>query len=322
MRKFKKILITGIAGSGGSYLAEYVKKKYPNIKIIGISRWHVTSTNRNLKKIINKIKMYECDLQDITSIIPILKKEKPDAIFHLAAHANVLASFKTPISVIQNNILGTANLLEAIKLTGTDPIFLMCSTSEVYGNVSKADIPITEDCKFSPASPYAVSKISQDLLSQVYFKNYGIKVIVTRMFTYLNPKRTDLFATAFTKQVVEIERGERKFLYHGNLNSIRTIIDYDDAMESYWYAATRGRVGEIYNIGGLKIIKVGEFLKLLKKNSKVTINSKLDKKLLRPTDVTLQIPSMKKFKRHTKWRPKVSFEQSVKKLLNYCRENY
>ena len=99
------------------------------------------------------------------------------------------------------------------------------------------------------------------------------------------------------------------------------LIDVDDAMESYWVAATKGKIGEIYNIGGNKTTTVGKFLELLKKNAKTKIISKVNKKLLRPTDVTLQIPDMSKFKKHTSWKPKVKFEHSVKKLLDHCREN-
>ncbi len=321
IRKFKKILITGIAGSGGSYLAEYICKHHSKVKIHGISRWHVTSTNKNLNLIKDRVILHECDLVDYSSIYKILKTVKPDAIFHLASHANVRASFDTPISVVQNNIIGTLNLLQSCKDLKLKSIIQICSTSEVYGLVNKKDVPINENCAMKPASPYALSKLSQDLLGYVYFKNYNLNIIRTRMFTYLNPKRKDLFATSFARQVALIEKGKQKILYHGNLNSVRTIIDVEDAMESYWVAATKGKVGEVYNIGGNKTIKVGKFLEILKKNSKVKIISKVDPKLLRPTDVTLQIPNMKKFFSHTGWRPKVKFEKSVQNLLNYCRSN-
>lgn len=321
IRKFKKILITGIAGSGGSYLAEYINKHHHEVKIHGISRWHVTSSNKNLAQIKNKIKLHECDLVDYSSINKILKTVKPDAIFHLASHANVRASFDTPISVIQNNIVGTLNLLQSCKDLKLKSIIQICSTSEVYGLVKKEDIPIKENCAMKPASPYALSKLSQDLLGYVYFKNYNLNIIRTRMFTYLNPKRKDLFATAFARQVALIEKGKQKILLHGNLNSVRTIIDVEDAMESYWVAATKGKVGEVYNIGGNKTIKVGKFLDILKKNSKVKIKSKIDPRLLRPTDVTLQIPSMKKFYKDTGWKPKIKFEKSVQNLLEYCRSD-
>lgn len=317
-RTFRKVLITGISGSGGSYLAEYIQKYYPRIEIHGLVRWHSTTTTNNLKNL-KKLQLYECDLTDTGSVFNVLAEVKPDAIFHLAAHANVRASFQTPLAVLNNNIAATVNLLEAIRLLKLSPVIQICSTSEVYGQVDPKNVPIKEDCPINPANPYAVSKVAQDLLGLVYFKSYGFKIIRTRMFTYINPRRADLFATAFARQVAKIEKGQQKELLHGNLNSVRTVIDVRDAMESYWLAMTKGRFGEAYNIGGKTTVTVGEFLEILKKLAKCPIPSRVDPKLLRPSDVTLQIPDTSKFKRETGWKPKYSFEESVKFLLDYCR---
>jgi nucleoside-diphosphate-sugar epimerase len=141
------------------------------------------------------------------------------------------------------------------------------------------------------------------------------------MFSYTNARRYNLFQTAFANQIVKIERGELNCLKHGNLNSIRTFVDIEDAMEAYWLAATKGKIGEIYNIGGNKIISVNKFLKELIKLSKCKIECLIDKSLLRPQDVTLQIPDVGKFKRHTGWKAKINFKDSVKKLLNECRQS-
>jgi len=319
-RKFKRIVITGISGSGGSYLAEFISVNFPEVEIHGISRWHSTSTNRNLENISNKIKVHECDLNDLSSVVRVMKEIKPDGVFHLAAHANVRASFTTPLAVLSNNIMGTANLLEAVRLSGITPIIQICSTSEVYGQVDPKNVPIKENCPFNPASPYAVSKTTQDLLSYSYYLSYGMKIIRTRMFAYLNPRRIDLFATSFALQVAKIELGLQKELVHGNLDSVRTIIDVRDAMESYWIALARGRIGDVYNIGGLTTITVGEFLDILKKKAKCKISTKVDPNLLRPADVTLQIPDVGKFQEETGWKPKYSFDESVEFLLDHCRE--
>ena len=171
-----------------------------------------------------------------------------------------------------------------------------------------------------PSSPYAVSKVAQDLLGLTYFRSYGMKVVRTRMFAYLNPRRTDLFATSFARQVARIEAGLQKELVHGNLDSVRTIIDVRDAMDSYWVATERGRPGEAYNIGGTKVISVGEFLALLKKLANKDIPSRQDPALLRPSDVTLQVPDTSKFERETGWKPRYAFEDSVAHLLEHWRE--
>ncbi len=319
-RSFTVALITGISGSGGSYLAEYIHENHNDVSIHGISRWHSTTGSQNLEKIINYIKVHECDLMDFSSILTVLKTVKPDLIFHLAAHANVRAGFITPLAVLNNNIMGTANLFEAIRASNISPVIQLCSTSEVYGQVDPKNVPIKEDCPFNPSSPYAVSKAAQDHLGYTYWRCYGLDVIRTRMFAYFNPRRTDLFATAFSRQVALIEVGKQETLFHGNLDSVRTMIDVRDAMSSYWYAACKGESGEVYNLGGTKSISVGEFLEVLKKLSTKKINSKIDKNLLRPADVTLQIPNTEKFRETTGWKEKYSFEESVLHLLNYWRE--
>ena len=318
-RIIKKALITGISGSGGSYLADYITENHPDVELHGISRWHSSSSNINLEKSIKKITLHECDLADLSSVILALRNSVPDAIFHLASYANVRESFVTPLSVLSNNIMGTANLFEAVRIVGIDPIIQLCSTSEVYGQVDPKNIPIKEDCPIIPSNPYAVSKTTQDLLGYTYFRSYKMKIIRTRMFSYLNPRRADLFATSFAMQVAKIEAGLQKELLHGNLDSTRTIIDVRDAMESYWVATEKCEFGEAYNIGGASIMKVGEFLEELKKLSICKIPSRADEKLFRPADVTLQIPDITKFTKQTGWKPKYSFEESVRHLFDYCR---
>lgn len=319
-RNFKTILITGISGSGGSYLADYIVQNHPKVSVHGISRWHSTTSGNNLESSKNKVTIHECDLNDFSAVLNTLRKVKPDAIFHLASHANVRASFTNPLAVMENNIMGTANLFEAVRSAGLDPYIQLCSTSEVYGQVDPKNVPIKESCPLNPSSPYAVSKTTQDLLGFVYWRSYGMKIIRTRMFAYLNPRRSDLFATSFAMQVALIEAGKQKELLHGNLDSTRTIIDVRDAMEAYWVALEKGKVGEVYNIGGTTVIKVGEFLDLLKKLARCKIPSRVNPDLLRPSDVTLQIPDMSKFQKETGWKPKYSFEESVQNLLDYCRE--
>lgn len=318
-KEIKKTLITGISGSGGSYLAEYIVNNHPGVEVHGITRWHSTSSHKNLNSIANKIHLHPCDLIDASATIRVLKKVQPDAIFHLASHSNVREAWDIPSAVFYNNSIGTLNLLEALRTLEQKPIVELCSTSEVYGQVDPKNVPIKEDCPLIPANPYAVSKLAQDIFGDIYWKSFGIPIIRTRMFAYLNPRRADLFATSFAMQVARIEAGLQSELLHGNLESTRTLIDVRDAMESYWIATTKGKPGEIYNIGGKTVITVGQFLEVLKKLAKCPVPSRVDPSLLRPIDVTLQIPDTSKFEGETGWKPRYSFEESVAFLLEHCR---
>ena len=317
-RKFKKCLITGITGSGGSYLCEHILSKKEKIKIYGTyrSKGYLSYLKKKHK---GKISFLKIDLRSYTKLKKIIKNIKPDLIFHLASNADVRGSFDYPKEIIENNNTITLNLLEAIRTTNVKPLTIICSTSEVYGIVKKKDIPIKESKSINPVNPYSASKAFQDIVSQVYYKSYGLKIIITRMFSYTNARRNNLFQTSFARQIVDIEKGKRKILKHGNLNSIRSIIDISDAMEAYWLTAKRGVIGKVYNIGGNKIISVGSYLNELKKLAKVKIISKLNPNLLRPVDVTLQVPELKRFKKDVKWKPKVNFKISVQKLLDECR---
>lgn len=316
----KKVLITGINGSGASYLAEYIVNSHPDCPVHGIVRWHSTSTLKNLAEIKDKIFIHECDLNDLGSIFRVLKTVNPDYIFHMASYANVKTSFICPMAVLQNNIMGTANLFEAVKMAEINPRIQLCSTSEVYGKVDPKNVPIREDCPTNPMSPYAVSKTTQDLLGNMYFHTHNMAIIRTRVFTYLNPRRIDLFMASFAMQIARIENGLQKELLHGNLNSIRTFIDVRDNMRAYWMALEKCIPGEAYNIGGTTSMTVGEFLEVLKQSAACPIPSRLDPNLLRPADVTLQIPDISKFIAQTGWKPRYTFEESVTFLLEHCRK--
>ena len=316
MRRFKKCIVTGATGSGGSYLIEHILKKQKSIKIFGFYR--SKGYFNDLKKYKN-CKLIKIDLLDYENTKKQINKIKPDVIFHLASDANVRNSFDNPINNSINNNTITINLLEAVRRLNIDPIILICSSSEVYGNVPNNQMPINEQQQIKPINPYAATKAYQDLISQVYFKSFKSKVIITRMFSYTNARRRNLFQTHFASQIAEIEKGKKSVLTHGNLKSKRTFVDIYDAMEAYWLAARKGKIGEIYNIAGNDTISVNNFLKKLIKLSKKKIITSLDPKLIRPVDINLQIADCKKFKKHTGWKPKVGFDESVKKLLDECR---
>ena len=316
-RKFQKCLITGIGGSGGSFLAEHILKKKIGIKIFGIYR-SVGFTRYLKKKYHNKINLHYIDLNNFDLLKKKLKLIRPDVIFHLASNANVLDSFSKPMQIINNNNQITLNLLESIRVLKLDPIILICSSSEVYGNVAKKKFPIKENEIIKPINPYAASKAFQDIISQVYHKCYGLKIIITRMFSYTNARRNNLFQTNFASQIIKFKNKKIEYLKHGNLKSKRSILDIYDAMEAYWLAATRGKIGKIYNIGGKKIISVKEYLnKLIKFYNIKNLKLKKDSRLVRPTDIIAQIPSVRLFKKDTQWREKIDPNLS---MLNLFKE--
>ena len=184
-RKFKKILITGVNGSVGSYLFEYLNKK--KLKTFGFYR-----TKKNFKYLnkFNKKFFIKVDLNNFKLTKKQISNLKPDLIFHLASNADVRSSFDNPRDIIINNNNCTLNLLEACRLANSKALIVVSSTSEVYGDPQTK--VIDENNIIAPNNLYAVSKTFQDLLAQNYFKIYGLNIIITRMFTYLNARRDNL----------------------------------------------------------------------------------------------------------------------------------
>ena len=313
-RNFKRCLITGITGSGGSFLTEHVLKQNKKIKIFGLYRssGYKKLLEKNYKK---NIYFYKTDLNNFNSLKKIIKKIKPDLIYNFASNPDVRMSFELPRETINNNYQSTLNLFESVRVLKLKSLIIHCSTSEVYGSVSKKDVPIKETLGIRPVSPYAVSKAYQDLCAQLYSKIYNLNIIITRMFTYINPRRNNLFQSAFASQIIKMKTKKDKILKHGNLKSIRTSLSLNDAMNAYWLVAKKGKIGEIYNIGGTKKYSVGEILDKLISISGIKVKKKIDKKLLRLKDVTLQLPNIKKFKLDTGWTQKEKLDMSLRKLL-------
>ncbi len=318
-----KNLITGIGGFVASHLANLLIEKKE--EIIGTYRW--TEDLSRINHIKDKMTLVPVDLNDLSSCIRAIDEHKPDYIFHLAAQSYVGDSYSNPIVTIETNTLGTVKLLEAIRMTkekeGYDPIVHVCSSSEVYGLVDESLVPIKEDCRFNPSNPYAVGKVGGDMAALLYYTNFGIKTIRTRMFTHTGPRRTMMSAEcAFAKQIALIEKGEQEpILKHGNLDSVRTWADVRDAVEAYHVLVRKCKPGEAYNIGGNTAKTIGEMLNYLTSLSYKNIKLEQDPKLLRPYDVTLQIPDCSKFKKETGWEPKYPFEKTMQDLLDWWRVN-
>ncbi len=318
------ILITGGTGFVGSHMVDYILKYAirPDQKVYCTKRW--MEDTKNLDHINHDSFEYiDCDLLDGMSVKRAVEISKPEKVFHFAAQSFPEVSFKIPVITLQTNIIGTTHLLESIKESDYDPTIVSVSSSEVYGNPNEDEIPIKETNPIRPANPYSISKVGHDLMSQYYHKAYGLKIITTRMFSHEGARRGKQFAlSSFAYQIAKNEKlvGDG-VVKHGNLDSVRTYNHIDDAIQAYWLCANSDKYGEVYNIGGDYTCTVGEALDMLISKSTKNHTKELDPERVRPTDITLQIPSSEKFRGDFAWRPRKSLTDICDDLLDYWRKN-
>jgi GDPmannose 4,6-dehydratase len=321
------ILITGVLGMVGSHMVDFLLEK--PCKIYGFCRWNESMDNiEHLTDIINKkerIQLIYGDLNDYASIVNAIEISKPDYVFHLGAQSYPQTSFDSPLETLQTNIIGTANLLEALRKSPySDAHIHVCASSEIFGRVTKDKLPINEECSLHPASPYAISKVGTDLIGRYYGEAYNMMVMTTRMFTHTGPRRGDVFhESSFAKQIAMIENGlQEPKIFVGNLDSLRTYADVRDAVRAYWMLLNiNPSSGAYYNIGGEHTCMVGDTLRYLLSKSKIPdIEIIVDKDRLRPIDANLQIPDTKKFREITGWKPEINYNKTMDDLLDYWRD--
>jgi GDP-4-dehydro-6-deoxy-D-mannose reductase len=314
------VLITGITGFAGSHLAEYILAEHSGVKIHGIVRWR--SRMDNIAHLAGKIELHEADIKDMISLRKTLEASRPDKIFHLAAQSFVPTSWRLPVETFQINSIGQINLFEAILALKLDPRIQIAGSSEEYGLVRADEVPMKETNYLRPLSPYAVSKVAQDLLGYQYYKSYGLRAIRTRGFNHTGPRRGEVFVTSnFAKQVAEIEKGKREPVIHvGNLDAQRDFTDVRDMVRAYWLATEKAEDGDVYNIGTGKTISMHGLLDLLMGMSKVKVRVQVDPERLRPSDVQILQADATKFRKQTGWAPTIPFEKTLRDLLDYWRE--
>jgi len=314
------ILITGITGFAGSHLAEYILARHPGVRVHGVVRWR--SRMDNVAGILGQVELHEADLKDIVSLKKVLAACRPERIFHLAAQSFVPTSWRLPAETFMINSVGQINLFEAVLDLKLDPRIQIAGSSEEYGLVYPDEVPMKETNPLRPLSPYAVSKVAQDLLGYQYFKSYGLKVIRTRGFNHTGPRRGDVFVTSnFSRQVAEIEKGKREPVIHvGNLDAKRDFTDVRDMVRAYWLAAEKGEPGDVYNLGSGSAISMHQLLEMLSSLSRTKFRIQVDPDRLRPSDVQILLADASKFRTLTGWAPTIPFEKTLSDLLDYWRE--
>ncbi len=315
----RRVLVTGVTGFAGSHLVDYLLTR-GDCEIHGIWRWR--SRTENIEHFRpSDLTLHECDLRDATSTFDTVAKVKPDWIFHLAAQSFVPTSWVAPTESLTTNVLGQVNIFEAVRRLGLKTRIQLACSSEEYGMVYPDEIPIRETNPLRPLSPYAVSKVAQDMLGYQYWMSWKVDSVRTRGFNHEGPRRGPVFvASDFAKQIADIEKGRKKPVLHvGNLEAKRDFTDVRDMVRGYVMALEKCEAGEAYNICRGRAWSIQEVLDLLLARTKAKIEVHQDPARLRPSDVPILLGDNSKFVKATGWKAEIPFEKTLEDMLEYWR---
>jgi GDP-4-dehydro-6-deoxy-D-mannose reductase len=270
----------------------------------------------------DRLSLRKVDLRVPEAVQDLMREVQPDRIYHLAGQSYVPVSWADPWSTFELNVRSQINLLEAVLSVGLGPRILIVASEQVYGPVSAQDLPIDEDTPLRPANPYAVSKATQDLLGWQYHLNYGLFIVRARPFNHIGPRqRSEFVAAGFARQLAEIEVGLRPPVVHvGNLEAQRDFTDVRDMVQAYFLALEWGVAGEVYNLGTGEAHSVGELLHSLLELSTTQVAVEQDPARMRPSDVAVVVCNAGKFLAQTGWAPQISFQESLRSVLNDWRQ--
>jgi len=310
-----KVLITGITGFCGKYLAAYVAGL--GHQVYGFARAGDVPSAAGLPA---DAELFRGDIQDDKDVARCLGEAQPDAIFHLAALTVKAPSPRDPWTYYSVNVNGTLNLLRALALSGRPAAVHIASSGAIYGAVTSPGQLLDEESPYAPASAYALSKLSQDLFAHQY-ATCGPDIVRTRAFNIIGPGQSERFLySALTRQVAEIEAGQREpVLRVGDWTVHHDLVDVRDAVRGYWLALTKGSAGAVYHVCAGRAWPVREVLDTLLGFSPARIRVEPDGEPPGTMEVSDQVGSYARLHDGTGWQPEVPLAQSLRDMLEEWR---
>ena len=311
-----RLLITGINGFVGGYLAEHLLASAAG-DVWGLAR----QPSLALPELRGRVQFVSADLGDLDQAVAALASARPDVIFHLAGQSNVPRSFAEPAQTLTTNILAQLHLFQAALRLKQNPLFLIVCSNEIYGRVAPEELPLDEETPLRPVNPYAVSKAAQDLLAYQYYISHKLRTVRLRPFNHIGPRQAEQFvASAFAAQVARVEAGvQEPLLRVGDLSAERDFTDVRDMVRAYALAAQHGEPGQAYNIGTGRVVSIRWLLDTLLAFSERDIAVEPDPARMRPADVPRVACNSERFRACTGWAPQIPLEQTLHDILEYWR---
>ncbi len=314
----KKILITGFSGFVSRHLLDFLNSREAKYQIIGVIR---NDSFLDLNYQFLNISTYQIDLKNYSLVLELITRVKPNYILHLASESSVSFSWKNPVESFYNNTNIFLNIVESIRVSGIQCRLLSVGSSEEYGIVKSDSLPLIESQELNPISPYAVARVSQEMLSKVYSKGYGLDIVMTRSFNHIGPGQKEYFViSSFAKQIVNRIKCDSDIpIQVGDVSITRDFLDVRDVVKAYMLLLENGESGQIYNVCSGYGNTLENLLIQLIDLAGVKISYLVKEELIRPSDNPIIIGSNEKLKGATCWEQEIELKKSLYDILNYWK---
>lgn len=314
----KKILITGFSGFVSRHLLAYIQDNDNDVEVCGID---INPPAFDFAAFSNiKVTYHTVNLLEISAVKEMLTAFQPEYIIHLASFSSVAYSWKQPIECFQNNTNIFLNIIAAVQELHLKCRVLSVGSSEEYGNVSEADLPLSEDSNLFPCSPYAVARVAQEMLSHIYADSYGVDIIMTRSFNHIGPWQDTRFVIpGVISRILEIRNAgkSRGTIETGDLSIIRDFVDVRDVVKAYYHLLLYGKSGEVYNICSGRGIQLSDIVNQIADMLGVEVDTVVNPDFVRLNDNHIIVGSYKKINADIGWEPMVPLETTLRDMIAY-----
>jgi GDP-4-dehydro-6-deoxy-D-mannose reductase len=294
-----RALVTGANGFVGTWLRKYLEDQ--GDEVTGID--------------------HEVNVTDGAAVRAAVTAVAPEALYHLAALANVAESWGDPTTVLQVNAVGTLNILEAARACAVPPRVLLTSSAEVYGAVAEDELPVDESTPLAPVTPYAASKVAAEYLGIQAHLAYGLPVIRVRPFNHVGPGQSVGFVVpALAARIAEAARVGEKTIPVGNLAARRDLTDVRDIVRAYRLLMERGTPGEVYNVCSGRDVAISEVADRLLRLAGADLSLVADRQLMRPVDVPVVCGDPSRLQKATGWQPEFDLDTTLRDVLDQWRQ--
>lgn len=307
-----KALIIGGAGFVGGYL----------IRELDSAGQEVFATCLENENISGNCSVRTLNILDADAVSEVIGEIKPDVIYHLAAQSSVSLSWKKPQLTADINVIGTINVLEAVKNCEKKDIrLILIGSGEEYGFIRKDACPLTEEEPLNPGNIYAATKACQGMLGEIYARAYKMDIIMVRAFNHSGPQQLPMFVISdFCRQIALIEKGDSPAVMSvGNLAAKRDFTDVRDVVRAYRLLGEKGVGGRTYNVGRGKAVEIQYILDTALSFSQKEIEVKQDPARMRASDIPVIEPDVSRIYGDTGWKAEISMEKTIEDTLNYWR---